>query len=74
MMTEVLPGARATAMSFNLTGQSIGRGIGALLAAFVYRSFGFPIVAGLAVIFYLFGLLSLRELQRTNQQMHIFSQ
>ena len=64
MMTEVLPGARATAMSFNLTGHSIGRGIGALLATFVYQSFGFPVVAILAMIFNLFGLLSLRKLQK----------
>jgi len=64
MMTEVLPGARATVMSFNLTGHSIGRGIGALLATFVYQSFGFPVVAGLATIFYLFSLLSLRQMQK----------
>ena len=64
MMTEVLPGARATAMSFNLTGHSIGRGIGALLATFVYQSFGFPVVAGLATIFYIFSLLSLRQMQK----------
>jgi predicted MFS family arabinose efflux permease len=64
MMTEVLPGARATVMSFNLTGHSIGRGIGSLLATFVYQSFGFPVVAGLATIFYLFSLLSLRQMQK----------
>lgn len=64
MMTEVLPGARATAMSFNLTGHSIGRGIGALLATFVYQSFGFPVVAGLATIFYVFGLLALSKMQK----------
>jgi predicted MFS family arabinose efflux permease len=64
MMTEVMPGARATAMSFNLTGHSIGRGIGALLATYVYQSFGFPIVAGLATVFYIFGILALREMQR----------
>jgi predicted MFS family arabinose efflux permease len=64
MMTEVLPGARATAMSFNLTGHSIGRGIGALLATFVYQSFGFTVVALLAMVFYGFGLLALREMQK----------
>jgi len=64
MMTEVMPGARATAMSFNLTGHSIGRGIGALLATYVYQSFGFPVVAGLATVFYLFGLVALREMQK----------
>lgn len=65
MMTEILPGARATLMSFNLTGQSIGRGIGALLATFVYQSFGFPVVAGLAMLFNLIGLLALRRLSKS---------
>ena len=64
MMTEILPGARATLMSFNLTGHSIGRGIGALLATFVYQSFGFPVVAGLAMMFNLFGLLALRKMRK----------
>ncbi len=64
MMTEVMPGARATAMSFNLAGHSIGRGIGALLVTFVYQSFGFVFVAGLAAIFYIFGLFSLWEMQK----------
>jgi len=64
MMTEVQPGARATVMAFNLTGHSIGRGIGALLAAFIYQSLGFPFVAGLAVVFNLFGLLALREMKK----------
>jgi predicted MFS family arabinose efflux permease len=59
MMTEVLPGARATTMSFNLAGHSIGRGIGALLATFIYQSFGFPIVAVFAALFNIFGLFSL---------------
>lgn len=64
MMTEVMPGARATLMSFNLTGQSIGRGIGALLATFVYQSFGFPVVTGVAMIFNLFGLIALRRMSK----------
>lgn len=59
LMTEVLPAARATVMSFNLTGHSTGRVIGALLATFIYQSLGFPYVAGLAVVFYAFGLLAL---------------
>jgi predicted MFS family arabinose efflux permease len=64
LMTEVLPGARATVMSFNLTGHSLGRLIGALLATFVYQSFGFPVTAGVAVVFYLFGLLALWVMQK----------
>jgi len=64
MMTEVMPGARATTMSFNLAGHSIGRGIGALLATFIYQNYGFPVVAGTASIFYIFGLVSLRRMSK----------
>jgi hypothetical protein len=51
-------------MSFNLAGHSIGRGIGALLAVFVYQTFGFPVVAGMAMVFNIFGLLALKRMQR----------
>lgn len=64
LMTEVLPGARATVMSFNLAGHSLGRLVGALLATFVYQSFGFPVTSGVAAVFYLFGLLALWIMQR----------
>jgi predicted MFS family arabinose efflux permease len=62
MMTELLPGARATVMAFNLTGHSLGRALGAFLAPFIYRHFGFLFVALLAIVFNLFGLLALRKL------------
>ncbi len=61
LMTEVLPGARATVMSFNLSGHSLGRVIGALLATVLYQSLGFVAVTGLAMLFYVFGLLALRQ-------------
>jgi predicted MFS family arabinose efflux permease len=64
MMTELLPGARATVMSFNLAGHSLGRAIGAFLAPFIYREFGFLFVALLTVVFNVFGLLALRKLQK----------
>jgi MFS transporter, DHA1 family, inner membrane transport protein len=64
MMTEFVPGARATVMAFNVTGHSLGRAIGAFLAPFVYRQFGFLFVALLAVVFNIFGLLALRNLQK----------
>jgi predicted MFS family arabinose efflux permease len=64
MMTELLPGARATVMSFNLAGHSLGRAIGAFLAPFIYREFGFLFVALLTVVFNVFGLLALRKLQQ----------
>ncbi|MGB8984534.1 MAG: MFS transporter [Anaerolineales bacterium] len=62
LMTEVMPGARATLLSFNVTGHSVGRVIGALLAMFVYERFGFLPVTLLAVMFNLFALLALGEL------------
>jgi predicted MFS family arabinose efflux permease len=62
MMTELVPEARATLLSFNLTGQSVGRLIGGLLAAFVYHQFGFLSVTLLAVLFNIFSLLALADL------------
>jgi predicted MFS family arabinose efflux permease len=62
LMTEVMPEARATLLSFNLTGHSLGRMIGALLATFVYQRFGFLPVTLIAVVFNLFALLALAEL------------
>ncbi len=64
MMTELVPGARATVMAFNVTGHSLGRAIGAFLAPFIYRQFGFLFVALLAVVFNILGLLALRSLQK----------
>ena len=62
MMTELVPEARATLLSFNLTGHSLGRLIGALLATFIYQRFGFLQVTLLAVMFNIFALLALAEL------------
>ena len=62
MMTELVPEARATLLSFNLTGHSLGRLIGALLATFIYQRFGFLPVTLLAVLFNIFGLIALAEL------------
>ena len=64
MITELVPSARATSMAFNVTGHSLGRAIGALLAPFIYRQFGFLFVALLTVVFNVFGLLALRKLQK----------
>jgi predicted MFS family arabinose efflux permease len=64
MMTETLPAARATVMSFNLTGHSLGRAIGALLATFIYRQFGFAVIAVAAMVLNLWALLALRQLVR----------
>lgn len=64
LMTELMPGARATLMAFNLTGHSLGRAIGAFLAPFVYQSLGFLTVVLLAVMFNFLGLLALYWLRR----------
>ncbi|HEX5809089.1 MAG TPA: MFS transporter [Anaerolineales bacterium] len=62
LMTEVMPNARATLLSFNVTGHSLGRMIGALCATFIYQRFGFLPVALTAILFNLFALLALAEL------------
>ena len=62
LMTEVMPSARATLLSFNVTGHSLGRVIGALLAAFIYERFGFLPVTLIATLFNVFALLALGEL------------
>jgi predicted MFS family arabinose efflux permease len=65
MMSELVPKARATAMSLNIAGHSIGRALGALLAAFIYQRFGFLFVTLCAVLFNAFGLLALRRMMRS---------
>ncbi len=62
MMTEMVPDARATVLSFNLTGHLLGRTLGAFLATFIYQGMGFIFVTLMAVIFNIFGLLALRVL------------
>ncbi|HEY5730481.1 MAG TPA: MFS transporter [Anaerolineales bacterium] len=62
LMTEIMPGNRATLLSFNVAGHSLGRAIGALLATFVYQRFGFLPVALTAILFNIFALLALGEL------------
>jgi len=63
-MTEVVPQARATALALNLIGFSIGRGLGALLSTFVYRRFGFLTVTLIALVFNIFAVLALAEMQK----------
>jgi predicted MFS family arabinose efflux permease len=62
LMTEVMPQARATLLSFNVMGHSFGRVIGALLATFIYERLGFLPVTFVAILFNLFALLALAEL------------
>ena len=62
LMTEVMPNARATLLSFNVMGHSFGRVIGALLATFMYERLGFLPVTLIAIVFNVFALLALGEL------------
>lgn len=64
LMTELVPSARATMLSLNVTGHSIGRALGAFLAAIIYQRFGFLFVALTAVIFNAAALLALRRMQK----------
>ena len=63
MMTEIMPSARATLMSFNVAALSLGRAIGAPMGTFLY-GFGFPIVAAGAVVFNIIALLALRKMEK----------
>jgi len=62
MMTELVPEARATLLSFNLTGHSLGRAIGALLGTFIYQRFGFFPIVLMSIFFNGLALLALGEL------------
>jgi predicted MFS family arabinose efflux permease len=64
LASELVPSARATMLSLNFTGHSLGRAIGALLAGIIYQQFGFLFVALTAALFNLIGLLALRIMQR----------
>ena len=65
MMTEMIPRARATVMSFNLVGHSLGRAIGAFLAPFIYRQFGFLFLTLFAIVFNIFAFFSLLKLRKS---------
>jgi predicted MFS family arabinose efflux permease len=65
LMTEVMPNARATLLSFNVMGHSFGRAVGALIAIFIYERFGFLPVTLIAILFNVFALLALGELTQT---------
>lgn len=64
LMTELVPSARATMLSMNVTGHALGRAIGAFLAGFIYQQFGFMVVAFIAVLFNVVGLIALRRMQK----------
>jgi predicted MFS family arabinose efflux permease len=61
LMTEVMPSVRATLLSFNVMGHSLGRTIGALLATFMYETLGFFPITLIAILFNLLALLALAD-------------
>ena len=63
LMTEVMPSARATTLSFAGAANYVGRAIGALLAPTLY-AFGFSYVAGAAVLFNVLGLAAVWYVSR----------
>jgi len=64
LMTELVPSARATVLSVNVTGHSLGRALGAFLAVLIYQRFGFTFVALATVLFNMLALLALRYMQK----------
>lgn len=64
LMTEVVPSARATILSMNVTGHALGRALGAFLAGLIYLPFGFLFVALSAALFNGAALLALRRMQK----------
>ncbi|MCC6300322.1 MAG: MFS transporter [Anaerolineales bacterium] len=62
LMSELVPKARATLLSFNITGHSLGRAIGASLSTLIYTRFGFLPIVFVSVLFNIFALLALGEL------------
>lgn len=75
MMSELVPKARATMLSLNIAGHSIGRTLGAFLATFIYQQFGFVLVSLTAILFNLFGLLALQKMLQAQRpkDVHITS-
>jgi len=66
LMTEVMPSARATTLSFAGAAGSIGRAIGALLAPTLY-ALGFTFVTGTAILFNLLGLAAVWYISRHHE-------
>lgn len=63
LLTEVMPSARATTLSFSGAAHSIGRAAGALLAPHLYV-LGFSVVTGAAVVFNILGLAAVWYVSR----------
>jgi len=68
LMTELVPSARATLLSLNVTGYSLGRALGAFLAAIIYKEFGFLFVALTTATLNIAALVALRIMQRNKSE------
>jgi len=66
LITEVMPSARATTLSFAGAAHSIGRAIGALLAPVLY-AISFNFVTGAAILFNLLGLAAVWYVSRHHE-------
>ena len=66
LMSEIMPSARATTLSFNLAAHSLGRMGGALLAPVLY-ALGFSFVTTAAVIINLLGIAAVWYVSRHHQ-------
>ncbi len=64
LVSELVPSARATILSMNVTGHAIGRALGAFLAAFIYQKYGFSFVTFAAVGFNIVGIMALWRMQK----------
>lgn len=64
LVTELVPSARATVLSINVTGHSIGRAVGAFLAILIYQNYGFLFVAITTVLFNLIAFLALQRMRK----------
>ncbi len=62
LMTEIMPGARATLMAFNVAGLSLGRAAGALIGPSLY-DWGIAASAATAIVFNGLALLALRQVR-----------
>jgi predicted MFS family arabinose efflux permease len=67
IVSEILPTARATLLAYGATANSLGRGLGALLAPFLY-SLGFHANALASVLFCLITLLALNWIKIEDKQ------
>jgi DHA1 family inner membrane transport protein len=64
LMTESVPQARATMMAVNFVGFGIGRSLGSFLSTFIYPRAGFLPVTLVAILFNVFAMLALAEVQK----------